>query len=676
MLVLEKNILKGVLVFGVVLKQITTCKNESEVFDMRLYKSNLNLFVKNKICLITYLVVNLIMIFSTVITTIKADPFFDTALLKEENLLMLTSVIFIMFLFISFIYFSKSKYCELNECIGTTKKGKNSFLFNQFLVISTFAFITFVFSFLLSVFISLKFGITENQYLIYLFKVCFFYYFLVDIIAILLGLLCSFINNKSLSYVSLFILAILFSPIINRIPNIVFMINEKVNLFPFFDLIEIYPTNFKTINHSYGFAANIHSFYKILFWILMCATIVFLVCSFRKKWVKIVASLLSVTIFAMCTVNLFAPYSEVPHNLDPKKGFACEAWHYLPTDFSKSPMQYDEKSDFNVTSYFINCNIKDYFIASAHMEIDNKDLQEYKFTLYRGFEIIDISNGKGKAMPYERNGDYITVHRYEDYDSDYICIFYKGSSPTFYSNTQGTYLPGGFPYYPISGFHYLYDIRNQGRIGIKLDENIPITLRVDSDKEIFCNLERTEDKEEQIYSGVTNALTIVDGFYKEVNVDGSRLIYKYLDKSELLDKNVVDVFSEYLEKYPQYKGKTIIICPENHSLAKDEKRFEASDHIVANSLGEAFKGSSSEQNSLKNYMDLYYAFLKYFDEDSELYRLTTKDIGELTNDEDLNVVLAKQIIKNGVQNTYTNILNIQLDDFKENSSVDLVKSFD
>lgn len=76
MLVLEKNILKGVLVFGVVLKQITTCKNESEVFDMRLYKSNLNLFVKNKICLITYLVANLIMIFSTVITTIKADPFF------------------------------------------------------------------------------------------------------------------------------------------------------------------------------------------------------------------------------------------------------------------------------------------------------------------------------------------------------------------------------------------------------------------------------------------------------------------------------------------------------------------------------------------------------------------------------------------------------------------------
>lgn len=642
---------------------------------MRLYKSNLNLFVKNKICFITYLVVNLIMILTTVIPIIKVEFFIDTALLKEENLLMLTSVIFIMFLFISFIYFSKSKYCELNECIRTTKKGNNSFLFNQFLVITTFVLITFVISFLLSIIISLRFGITEKEYLIYLFKVCFFYYFLVDIIAILLGLLCSFINNKSLSYVSLFILAILFSPIINRIPNIVFMINEKVNLFPFFDLIEIYPTNFKTMNHAYGVAANIHSLYRILFFIFICVTIVFLVCSFRKKWVKIVASLLSVTMFVMCTVNLFAPYSEAPHNLDPKKGFACEAWHYLQTDFSKSPMQYEEKSDFNVTSYFINCDIEDYLSATVHMEIDNKDLEEYKFTLYRDFEIIDISNGEGKSMPFERDGDYITVHRYQDHETDQISISYHGFSPMFYSNSQGTYLPGGFPYYPISGFHYLYDVRNQGRIGIKLDENVPITLRIDSDKEIFCNLERTEDKEEQIYSGVTNALTIVDGFYKEVNVDGSRLIYKYLNTLEFLDKNVVDVFSEYLEEYPQYKGKTIIISPENHSIAKDEKRFEASDHIVASSLGEAFNGSSTDENSLNDYMDLYYAFLKYFDKDSELYKLTTKDVSELTNDEDLNVVLAKQIINNGVENTYINILNTPLDDFKDNSLVDLVKSF-
>lgn len=643
---------------------------------MRLYKSNLILFVKNKICFITYLVANFIMILTTVISTIKVDSFFDTALLKEENLLMLTSVIFIMFLFLSFIYFSKGKNCDLVECICTTKKGKNSFLFSQFLVLTTFVFVTFIISFLLSICISLKFGIKENQYVFYLFKICFFYFFLSDIVAILIGMICSFINNKTVSYIVLLVLALLFSPITNRIPNMVFMLTQKINMFPFFDLFEIYPTNFNTINHAYGYAANIHSLYKIVFWIFLCLIIIFLTCCFRKKWIKIVASLLSLAMFVLSAVNLFSPYSEAPHNLDPEKGFACEAWHYLPTDFSKSPMQYDEKSDFNVTSYFIDCYIEDYLSATVHMEIDNKDLEEYKFTLYRDFEIIDISNGEGKSMPFERDGDYIIVHKYQDYETDQISISYNGFSPMFYSNTQGAYLPGGFPYYPISGFHYLYDVKGQGRIGIKLDKNIPITLKINSDKEIFCNLERTNDKEQQIYSGVTNALTIVDGFYKEVNVDGSRLIYKYLDTLEFLDKNVVDVFSQYLEKYPQYKGKTIIICPENHSMAKDEKRFEASDHIVASSLGEAFNGSSTDENSLNDYMDLYYAFLKYFDKDSELYKLTTKDVSELTNDEDLNVVLAKQIINNGVENTYINISNTQLDDFKDNSLVDLVKSFD
>lgn len=335
-------------------------------------------------------------------------------------------------------------------------------------------------------------------------------------------------------------------------------------------------------------------------------------------------------------------------------------------------MQYNQKSDFQITSYDLNLNIDKELEAVAHIKIDKENLNAYKFTLYHGYNIINISDSKGKTLKYDRAGDYITV--YPVSDTNMLSFTYDGYSPLYYSNSQGTYLPAGFAYYPINGFHYLYDIGKQGRIAVKFEKNIPINVSVASKTNMFCNLNETAPNS---FEGITDGITLVSGFYKETTVDDTRFIYSYLNTVQTPMQNIDKILKKYLETFPQYKGKTIIISPESHSMANDESMFELSDHIVANSLDSVFYNSANNYEILNTHLDLFYTFLKYYDKDSELYKLSQKDMDELPQaDTDLNVILSKKIIQYGADDVYTKVLNIQMDFEDDSSLIDLAKSID
>ncbi len=638
---------------------------------MRFYKINLISFFKTKFCLFTYISVNILLIIYS-IKLLNIDKTVVTILEQEQNLIKFSSIIFIMFLFLSFFYFSKANDNSLIESISVSSKGKNSFYFTQFMVMSTLSFIVFIISFILSVIISLKFEVKESEYLFYCFKLSFYYFFLADIIAIIIGMACSQIKKRTLAYITMILLSVFFSPISNKIPNIIFMATEKVNLFSVFSFFEIYPLNFSTINHAYGVEANFHSIFRILLWISLLSLIILLISSFRVKIKKIVSLITCLCVFIISLTVFIEPYSEAAHNLDPQKGFCSETWYYLTTSPKDAPMQYNEECDFNITSYEMNFHIDKKLKAVSHIKIDRNNLKEYKFTLYHGYNIINISDSKGNSLKYDRIGDYIKV--YPVSDTNMISFTYEGFSPLFYSNSQGIYLPAGFAYYPINGYHYIYDIGKQGRIATKLKYSIPIKINIESKSEIFCNLNKTDNNS---FEGVSDGVTLVGGFYKETTVDSTRLIYKYLDTIETPTQNIDNTLKEYLYKFPQYKGKTIIISPENHSMAEDERKFEISDHIVASSLSSAFYNGVQDDNIIYNHLDLFYTFLNYYNKDSELYKLTQNDFNELVpNDNNLNVVLAKKINQYGPDDTYTKILNIQMDFENDDNTLELAKSID
>ena len=146
-------------------------------------------------------------------------------------------------------------------------------------------------------------------------------------------------------------------------------------------------------------------------------------------------------------------------------------------------------------------------------------------------------------------------------------------------------------------------------------------------------------------------MTLVSGFYKEINTDGIHMIYPYYEAP--LDIGGVEDYETQLKMLidanPKYKGKTVILASSLGSYA-DDRIFTASDQVLTTNISTIYDDTQEEffkekgDPKIKN--DYYFAFLKYYDKDSELYKLTQQDPSTLPDDsDDLNTVLAKKIIQ-------------------------------
>lgn len=104
-----------------------------------------------------------------------------------------------------------------------------------------------------------------------------------------------------------------------------------------------------------------------------------------------------------------------------------------------------------------------------------------------------------------------------------------------------------------------------------------------------------------------------------------------------------------IDAKPKYKGKTVILTSGLGSSA-DDRIFTASDQVLAPNIPTIYYDQQEkffeEKGDPKIKNDYYFAFLKYYDKDSELYKLTQQDPSTLPDDsDDLNTVLAKKIIQ-------------------------------
>lgn len=330
------------------------------------------------------------------------------------------------------------------------------------------------------------------------------------------------------------------------------------------------------------------------------------------------------------------PYSSI--SLDTNF-LGSDAEHYVFQDPENFVIQKNEEPNFEITGYDMNFKIKNLLSGDVTVKVDNPNLTEYHFTLYYGYKLKSVTNSNGEKLKYDRDGDYITVHT--DASTESFNFKYKGFSQVFYSNSQSSNLLGGFAYYPINGFRYVYSLADQGSIRTKLSKSVPMSVKVDCGKTMFSNLESTG---KNTFEGTSDSLTLVSGFYKEINTDGVRMIYPYYDASEDYETQL----KMLIEAKPKYKGKTVILASGSGSSA-DDRIFTASDQVLATNIATLCDDQQEEfleemgDPKIKN--DYYFAFLKYYDKDSELYKLTQQDPSTLPDDsDDLNTVLAKKII--------------------------------
>lgn len=650
---------------------------------MKTFKLNFLEFARTRFCIIIYIVVN-----ASMFLTGLYRMFFDTMVPNRLFALSSTSeisaagfvgvnlkfaaIIFIMFLFTSHYYFSQARKNEFLECASVTAKGKNGFFLNQFCVMLTLTLITCAVSFLMSIIFSFKDPNTDGAYFLYSIKISILYFFLANIIAILIGLLCSAIKKTAAAYLILIICSFVFSPMTSRLTGEIYNRSDE-SIYPLWRIFEIFPNTSSYDTTVSGVNANVKSLSIIVFWISLFAVIaLFTVSSFRAKAVKRATTTICLIIFALSTAGTLMPYSSI--SLD-SNSIGSDADYYVFRDPENFVIQKNEEPNFEITGYDMNFKIKNLLSGDVTVKVDNPNLTEYHFTLYYGYKLKSVTNSSGEKLKYDRDGDYITVHT--DAPSDSFNFKYKGFSQVFYSNSQSSNLLGGFAYYPINGFRYVYSVADQGSIRTKLSTSVPMSVKVDCGKKMFSNLESTG---KNTFEGTSDCLTLVSGFYKELSTDGIRMIYPYYESP--LDIDGVEDYGAQLkmliEAKPKYKGKTVILTIGSGSSA-DDIIFTASDQVLTSSISTIYYDDQEEflkektDPKIKN--DYYFAFLKYFDKDSELYKLTQQDPDTLPNDsDDLNTVLAKKIIQYKDDELFMSKFRNAMQNSENKTALDIAKS--
>lgn len=644
---------------------------------MKTFKLNFLEFVRTKFCIIIYIVVNASMFLSSLyrmffdtmvpgrlfvlsdVKTIRAAGF------TEVNL-KFAAIIFIMFLFTSHYYFSQARKNEFLECASVTATGKNGFILNQFSVMLTLALITCGVSFLMSIIFSFKDPNADGAYFLHCTKISILYFFLANIIAILIGLLCSTIKKTAAAYLILIICSFVFSPMTNRLTGEIYNRSDE-SIYPLWRIFEIFPKTLSYDTAASGINANIKSLSIIIFWISLFAIIaMFTVFSFRIKRAKQIAATICLAVFVLSGAGTLMPYSSI--SLDTNS-LGSDAEHYVFQDPENFVIQKNEEPNFEITGYDMNFKIKNLLSGDVTVKVDNPNLTEYHFTLYYGYKLKSVSNSNGEKLKYDRDGDYITIHT--DAPTESFNFKYKGFSQVFYSNSQSSNLLGGFAYYPINGFRYVYSVADQGSIRTKLSTSVPMSVKVDCGKKIFSNLESTG---KNTFEGTSDSLTLVSGFYKEISTDGVRMIYPYYDASEDYETQL----KMLIEAKPKYKGKTVILASGSGSSA-DDRIFTASDQVLATNILTLCDDQQEEfleemgDPKIKN--DYYFAFLKYYDKDSELYKLTQQDPSTLPDDsDDLNTVLAKKIIQYKDDESFNSKFRNAMNTSEYESALDLARN--
>lgn len=270
----------------------------------------------------------------------------------------------------------------------------------------TLTLITCAVSFLLSIIFSFKDPNADGAYFLYSAKISILYFFLANIIAILIGLLCSTIKKTAAAYLVLIISSFVFSPMTSRLTGEIYNKSDE-SIYPLWRIFEIFQnTSYDTT--AFGINANIKSLSIIVFWISLFAIIaMFTVFSFRIKRAKQIAATICLIVFVLSGAGTLMPYSSI--SLDTNS-LGSDAEHYVFQDPENFVIQKNEEPNFEITGYDMNLKIKNLLSGDVTVKVDNPNLTEYHFTLYYGYKLKSVTNSSGEKLKYDRDGDYITVH--------------------------------------------------------------------------------------------------------------------------------------------------------------------------------------------------------------------------------------------------------------------------
>lgn len=485
------------------------------------------LFFKSKILFIMLCVTSVYVIASTAIWYGKPQ----SATEPLANAMTFTVYMYILMMFVSYEFFRKYNDFGIAEAINVSpegRKGKHSKGAFLFLSLYSFLFSIIVCVIVIIEFLFFKIKDPNHEYIYHIIKAVVLNYFLVMELGIIVGDALSNLKYKAFSYVVMTFFSIMVSAFPQQIAYMILTSQGEnagaiaYEITSFFNVIPKLDLYYLTLAE---FGENIlpYRFFLIGFWGLLFGIVI----TIKKKYYRKFICPVSILCVA-CLAGYLYPSSRVDLGLNPNSCLSNISYYYY---YNYDNVTKDEKADYEISKYDMELSIKLNLSAKVNMEV-SKSLDEYKMTLFHDYKISYASNQDGDKLDFTQDGDYVRIINSENKKITNIILEYKGSSATYYANSQGCFLPGYFAYYPRAGYLPLY---NQDKFDLEsefVDEDTYFEVKIDYGKKIISNL----DEENGVYKGKSDGFTMVSGFYKMKDLgNGNTLVYPYMDNNILHD---------------------------------------------------------------------------------------------------------------------------------------------
>ncbi len=485
---------------------------------------------------------------------------------------------FLFFLFLSYEFFCKVRRERIEEtiaCIG----GRHSNIIRMQGILLLFLDFLFCTVFVVYQIIAMRINeIHSRRYLLFILVSVFLYHFLLYLFAILGGRVFSLLRSKAAGYGLLVATWFLFnSKFICTLHQISY---GKEWLYRISDLLGLYSRDYETVwgKPYYIFPLEAVNFQRILFWILLMLSILFICSQMRtgKVWggLAVMGTAVSLTLF-------FQPTSTV--NLDDgisgQDALTADDLYYELNDCTDMT-QYRE-ADFKVKRYDLDLTVRRELMAEVTVEPDRSNLPEYYFTLHHGYRLETVRTSSGTELPFERKGDHVRIPVPDGELVHALTFIYEGSGKKHYSTGQGIFLPGYFAYYPMPGCRPVY-INQNGYMGNTfegLGYEVAFHGQIHTDVPLYSNLSLGEDGG---FSGTSDGMTLMGSYFaQECELEGCRIIFPLLCDNEdspvkKNKENWVSAIRRYKGGEADLTGKTIIIPP----YMNGSFWFFGTDHII------------------------------------------------------------------------------------------------
>ena len=253
----------------------------------------------------------------------------------------------------------------------------------------------------------------------------------------------------------------------------------------------------------------------------------------------------------------------------------CDSLAFDITASSSYPVEYyasntttqpvEQEAKYQIDQYTMTITPGWEMRVTARLHFTESETENYDMTLYHLYEIDNITNLTGEPLSYNRTGDYLTIEG-KTQSLDGIIITYHGCNSCFYCNKSDIYLPAWFPYYPIAGFHPIFNNENFTFIDNQPKQEAQFDITFLSNQDIYSDLPEVEKNH---FAGNSKSAMFISGFFRRTQLEnGITCIYYYLnptlDPYTSENQETIEDIAQYMVNsnvWNNTQDKTMFIVP-------------------------------------------------------------------------------------------------------------------